>query len=358
MMQDMRRRLLPWLLALSLLPLFLVALFWFRTGTTTDVLMLPLPAQRQLILTSHWGGWLEWTLIDNYPEAKWGCWSGPRWKNVGPFKFWQIHHNNIVFFRQIWTMAGQLALPRATPHGPIAYEQSYARAEALDFATGIPAGSPDWIIFKATGAKIPFPLLFLATILLPLPFAFLLLRRRWITRRRFRANLCLHCGYDLRATPDRCPECGHSAPSTAPAIPFHRRLFAVVSPLSLLLLLAFAVLWLRCQRVADQFEFGVKGSNSAFALLSFRGGLALGRYHVAPPLPSSFRHALFSPTTLNDHLTNADWTLLGFAYVHRTLNNYHFWKLTIPHWPVLLGILTRQFLRRRRPFPSSPSPSS
>jgi predicted RNA-binding Zn-ribbon protein involved in translation (DUF1610 family) len=50
-------------------------------------------------------------------------------------------------------------------------------------------------------------------------FGFVYTRRFYLMAHRKRHNLCLQCGYDLRATSDRCPECGTAVKKLATAPP-------------------------------------------------------------------------------------------------------------------------------------------
>jgi hypothetical protein len=75
------------------------------------------------------------------------------------------------------------------------YEQAPAAASANRLSTQIGIASvvtiPRWFIM-------------VATLITPVAFTASVIRRR----RRGTVGHCSTCGYDLRATPDRCPECG------------------------------------------------------------------------------------------------------------------------------------------------------
>jgi len=80
-----------------------------------------------------------------------------------------------------------------------------------------PIGDEDLTFIEAPGTYdlwviIPFWLPVLVFGISPGIGVFRFVRTR--RRRKYRSShgLCAHCGYDLRATPDRCPECGSVPP--------------------------------------------------------------------------------------------------------------------------------------------------
>ena len=70
---------------------------------------------------------------------------------------------------------------------------------------------------EARGAwqrRLMIPCSYLTVLLALAPAAWLASwRKRRRTRRRLQAGSCVRCGYDLRATPGRCPECGTAVQS-------------------------------------------------------------------------------------------------------------------------------------------------
>ncbi|MGE5611597.1 MAG: hypothetical protein ACM359_20270 [Bacillota bacterium] len=127
----------------------------------------------------------HWRLLDWYPASSPGANIPPAfaWKLLG--FFWCLHHPNPAL-HQFWYFGIPLWFPcSVTALGSIPTLLAIRRAILA---------SVHW--------------------LWTLPFKTINSR---IRLRRIQQGLCLHCGYDLRASTDRCPECGSPIPNTAPA---------------------------------------------------------------------------------------------------------------------------------------------
>jgi hypothetical protein len=111
---------------------------------------------------------------------------------------------------------GSIGLRTLTPSIPQTTWSPHLGLEATPPQPLLPDGHPGWrplgfgymhyIDTFADVRRFVVPCWFVAILTLLLPATWML--TRLTGRRRSSQNLCPNCGYDLRATPDRCPECG------------------------------------------------------------------------------------------------------------------------------------------------------
>jgi hypothetical protein len=199
--------------------LVLTVALCIRSRGHTDVVIVPTGQQSVLILSIQQGlggfGWCELTLVDRWPHPRRGWWSGEGWRNIGPFLTearWPALPTPA--YSRLWSRSGIFMVPKESADGTIAYEHSWDRAVAMGYTNMMAptlAPPPETEIVLARQLRFSPGWLMLAFGLLPAlvlsgrVYQNLRFRRR---RLRLARNQCLTCGYDLRGTPDRCPECG------------------------------------------------------------------------------------------------------------------------------------------------------
>ena len=168
----MKRRLLNLLTALSLLICVAACVVWVR---------------------SYWVS--DWATV-KLPRPVWGVGQG--------YVFTWTGGVGVVADKR---GALDLAAPEWITRPPMSYGAAGWPEETLPNRAGFAATTNPLARGVLYSASVPC--WFLALITGAAPVAWLLHNRH--ARRRTRAGYCRSCGYDLRATPGRCPECGTAA---------------------------------------------------------------------------------------------------------------------------------------------------
>lgn len=165
-----------------------VIVLWFRSHVVRDVVY-------------HSG-------IKNRPDGDIELRTFGAWSDSGRLLFYYSHsrpfertERNLTVWRDSWQWQREGSL------GPFALQMMTGRwgFNGLNWTNDVGDRTlrlalPHWFVVALAGTVV------------------LLLVRPWLhalrAHRRTMKGLCPHCGYDCRATPERCPECGVSLPAS------------------------------------------------------------------------------------------------------------------------------------------------
>jgi hypothetical protein len=174
----MKRWLFIFVSATSLLLCILTVVLWVRSYRASDFVWSPDGANVLHIVTGRGDMLLQW--VSNKPRSAWGRGGWGHARNPpqdivsGNWRFWTQSQPRKLLWLITWGRA------------------IYGRG-----------GS------SGSGFSVMFPYWLVTVLTLAAPAT--ALGKRFASRRKHRAGLCPICGYDLRATPERCPECGTGA---------------------------------------------------------------------------------------------------------------------------------------------------
>ena len=185
----MRRRLFKLAAGASLVVCLAVCLLWVRSFWTLDSVFYtpihPTAYDRYRVSTYRGGMGFSWNYFRFAATDR------------AAFKAWSQQHFEDPGFLIAHEHPAQGA---RTAHSP--YRFRYFAGQNLPYVTS-PPGTNGM-------ASLWLPLWVFIAMFLVLPVAWLL---RWRRERPAGSGTCPICGYDLRATPQRCPECGTAVPS-------------------------------------------------------------------------------------------------------------------------------------------------
>jgi len=189
----MKRRLRRTVLILCLAIAALVGMLWPRSNTTADLVVLSNVRESS---STHWRFILasfqqdvsiKLTVYENTvnPYYRQMFQGKPLWQSYDALR--------IDMPRLIWNVK-----------------------DAAGDSTRVASGQVATLNFTGRERNYGLSLPHYAVLLLALAYPFIVLLNTIFKKTRHRPGHCQQCGYDLRATPERCPECGAVPTSLAP----------------------------------------------------------------------------------------------------------------------------------------------